>query len=301
MFYCLNTDAMPRISYLGYTDTGSGWKHFERTCSDYILYLISDGDMYIAEDGRIFDLHKGDAILLQPYHTHVGTKESKCSYYYIHVKADTFTALDCSESESIEQHLLDNRRNFIRTNPLSYEQYDTTKLLVSKVVSIRDSRTMRAVEKLWNDAIEAFELGNEYYKIICTSKFLEIMTVISNYFTDCVFNVDTEISSFRQGNRITEAVMEYLRAHYSGKITGDMISDALEMNFDYMNRIFKKYLGFTIFEYLKIIRINKAKELLMNRNMKIYEIAEATGFTDEFHFSRVFKSVTGISPKKYAV
>lgn len=300
MFYSLNTEAMPKISNLGFIDVGENWKHFERSCGEYILYIISDGVMYISENDTQYELHRGDTILLQPYRTHVGYKESKCSYYYIHVKAETFSAIECSELRSIEQYLLDNRRNFIRTNPMSYDQYDAARLIISKVINIRDSRIMRTVEKLMNDCIEAYELGNEYYKLICTSKFLEIMTVLSNYFTDRLFSVETEISSLKQGNKITEAVMAYLRTNYAKKITGDMISDSLEMNFDYINRIFKKYLGFTIFEYLKIIRINRAKELLMNRSMKIYEIAEATGFSDEFHFSRVFKAVTGISPKKYA-
>ncbi len=301
MYYRFNSEYMPKVSTMGYVDTSPTWRHFERTCNEFILYIVADGVMYIRQDDDCYELHRGDAILFDPEHPQSGYEESKCSYYYIHVRPDTFTRFDCSEKQSIEHLLLDNRRNFIHTNPISYEQYETTNLYIPKVINIRDSKTMRIIEKSMSESIEALELGNEYYKLICTTKFLEIITAMSNYFTDKLFSVDTEINSLRQGNHITEAVMEYLRANYSKKITGDMIAECLEMNFDYLNRVFKKYLGCTIFEYLKIIRINKAKELLMNRNMKIYEIADATGFSDEFHFSRVFKAETGMSPKKYAI
>ena len=55
------------------------------------------------------------------------------------------------------------------------------------------------------------------------------------------------------------------------------------MSFDYLNRMFKKQTGITIFEYLNRIRINKAKELLLTGTMKSSEIAAAVGYCDEYH------------------
>lgn len=72
------------------------------------------------------------------------------------------------------------------------------------------------------------------------------------------------------------------------------------MNFDYLNRIFHRINGKSIFQYLTFVRINRAKELLATTDMKLWEIAEETGFSDQFYFSRQFKKHTGMSPTFYA-
>ena len=63
--------------------------------------------------------------------------------------------------------------------------------------------------------------------------------------------------------------------------------------------MFKKKTGTPIFAYLNTLRINKAIELLaLGQTTKIYEIARAVGYSDEYYFSTVFKKQTGMSPKK---
>ena len=47
------------------------------------------------------------------------------------------------------------------------------------------------------------------------------------------------------------------------------------------------------------MKINKAKELLINDNFKVYEVSDILGFESAFYFSKVFKKITGYSPKEY--
>lgn len=78
------------------------------------------------------------------------------------------------------------------------------------------------------------------------------------------------------------------------------IIHSLGYNLDYIRKGFKYDIGVTPLEYLTQLRINHAKELLINADFKsIYEIAYSCGFNDPYYFSRLFKKNTGYSPKEY--
>ena len=83
-------------------------------------------------------------------------------------------------------------------------------------------------------------------------------------------------------------------------ITGKLLEKEFGGNFDYMNRVFKKVTGETIFRYLNRVRINHAETLILNTPMKMSAIGSRVGFSDEYYFSRVFKKHTGKSPTEYA-
>lgn len=68
---------------------------------------------------------------------------------------------------------------------------------------------------------------------------------------------------------------------------------------NYLSQLFGKYneLGFS--EYINTCKVNEAKRLLDDGNLKVYEVADRLGFESSFYFSKVFKRVEGISPSDY--
>jgi two-component system, response regulator YesN len=91
----------------------------------------------------------------------------------------------------------------------------------------------------------------------------------------------------------------YIRANYQQDIHLQEIADRFFLSREYISRKFKQEFHETITDYLTKIRIENAKELLGNLNLKIYEIAYQVGYQDEKYFSKVFKKVEGISPNDY--
>jgi len=67
----------------------------------------------------------------------------------------------------------------------------------------------------------------------------------------------------------------------------------------HFSRLFKKFTGMSPLEFVKIFRINKAKELLRKKNRTVSMVAEEVGFNDLSNFERNFKQVTGTTPKSY--
>ena len=74
----------------------------------------------------------------------------------------------------------------------------------------------------------------------------------------------------------------------------------LGISASHFSSIYKEYTGMTFMEKLTGIRIEKAKELLMDTSLRNYEIAERVGYLDPHYFSIVFKKATGESPTDYA-
>jgi YesN/AraC family two-component response regulator len=66
--------------------------------------------------------------------------------------------------------------------------------------------------------------------------------------------------------------------------------------YEYLCQLFKKYAGMSMVSYIRELRIQRAKHLLWNSSEPINEIAEQVGFPDPYYFSKVFKSIEGLSP-----
>jgi two-component system, response regulator YesN len=91
----------------------------------------------------------------------------------------------------------------------------------------------------------------------------------------------------------------YLRQNYQEDIHLQKIADRFFLSKEYISRKFKQEYNETITDYLTKIRMEKAKELLENPHLKIYEIAYNVGYQNEKYFSKVFKKIVGLTPNEY--
>ncbi len=82
-------------------------------------------------------------------------------------------------------------------------------------------------------------------------------------------------------------------------MTLEDIADAAGLSMDHFGRVFRKHMGQPPMRYLRQVRIEKACYLLRCTTDRVEDIARRVGFEDPFHFSRVFKSVKGVSPREY--
>jgi AraC-type DNA-binding domain-containing proteins len=96
-----------------------------------------------------------------------------------------------------------------------------------------------------------------------------------------------------------EKVIEFMRLNINNKITLNELSELVQLAPTYLSRSFKEATGYSIIGLFNKMKIDKAKELMLEGNIKVKEVAQATGFTDEFYFSRIFKKIEGISPSEY--
>ena len=131
--------------------------------------------------------------------------------------------------------------------------------------------------------------GAKHYRVFWACKLLEMLTTLAQNSLDAKAEAIGSALPARTVGKIHD-LCAYLDAHYAEKITGSTIEAEAGMNFDYLNRTFRRITGKTVFQYLNCVRINRVKELLKTTDMKLAEIAALTGFSDEFYLSRQFKS-----------
>ena len=95
-------------------------------------------------------------------------------------------------------------------------------------------------------------------------------------------------------------VKRYLELYFIKNITLDELSEKFFINKYYLIRAFKQTYGKTPMQYLQEIRINQAKELLVNTDMSITQIAAQMGFASASHLAQVFRRYTGKTPSAFA-
>jgi Response regulator containing CheY-like receiver domain and AraC-type DNA-binding domain len=98
---------------------------------------------------------------------------------------------------------------------------------------------------------------------------------------------------------LVKKIIHRIADSYINKVSLEDIAAHMNVSPEYLSHLFTKEVGISFSEYLKNYRINVAKRLMSTSAYKIYEIGEKIGYKDPKYFCKVFKEVTGYSPKEY--
>lgn len=134
-----------------------------------------------------------------------------------------------------------------------------------------------------------FILAEEY-------KLSELQNILINYGLDYMRSTNTPPSDIRLSRNITEYMMEH---YQEPTLNVSAIAAHFGLTVSYMGSIFKKVNHTSILQFLTILRITEAKNLLKTKQYKVAEVAEMVGYTDVFYFSKRFKLTCGYSPKDF--
>jgi AraC-like DNA-binding protein len=127
-----------------------------------------------------------------------------------------------------------------------------------------------------------------YYDLICSGMMIELIGFISR-------EVETnKISPMKLLH--TEKIKQYIHQHFREAVHLQELAEQVQRSPNYIIGVFKEIMGLTPIEYLHHIRIAEARNLLLNSDMTISEIAHYLGYYDISHFYRTFKKVAACSP-----
>jgi len=98
---------------------------------------------------------------------------------------------------------------------------------------------------------------------------------------------------------ITRSAIEYIDQNFTRPITLDDVADHVYLSPTYVSYLFRTEVKINFINYLTQKRMEKAKELLKNPRMKIYEISASVGYENSRYFSSIFKKYVGVTPIDY--
>lgn len=101
------------------------------------------------------------------------------------------------------------------------------------------------------------------------------------------------------GSFIVNQALEYMEKNYREKLGLQTVADCCYVSQWHLSKLLNRYQGKSFYDILNAIRINKAKLMLADPSLKIWEVSEAVGYTDTAHFARTFKKLVGMSANEY--
>ena len=232
---------------------------------DYHILYIAAGTCHVKFDGDkdFRPVMEGSIILFRPYERqeYVFRSGSKSISYYIH-----FTGRDC---ETILKDL---------------GIYDITVFNMGKSTAFESDFEKMALEYSLKKS------GHEYF---CAAILLQLLTIISRKHELSKIHVDRESEK-----RINHA-LEIIYRSIDTDISVDDLAKECCLSSGHFSHLFKEIVGVSPHAYTIFLRMEKARDLLLNTHLSIREIGELVGCPDQNYFSRLFKKHAGTSPSEF--
>jgi two-component system response regulator YesN len=174
-----------------------------------------------------------------------------------------------------------------------FDPLEVVKLLIEVYVRLRSS-----YPEFDKSLIELYGVEESYPKNLESFDTYDLLLQENiKLYTEVIKKI-VEIGN-RKDKRLVKVIKDYINEHYYEPITLNMIAENIYLSPSYISDLFKKQTGENITDYLAKVRIEKAKILLKDLQIKSYEIGEMVGYKDPAYFSKVFKKVVGVSPNEY--
>jgi len=176
--------------------------------------------------------------------------------------------------------------------------YDSENHIPTDKCHIEDSHFLNSFLLLENDMnfknifseiTEEFSSQQIYHKEICNSKLKNLLVELHR----------TNINKSDNSSDAVNKIINYLKENFRKEIKNNELSNLAGYHEYYLNRIFIKRTGTSMHKYILNLRINESKQLLVNTNMPISDIAFEVGFNSNTHFVTYFKKETSLTPFKY--
>lgn len=240
------------------SETGSSWPHYH---SLYEIYFLEEGSCTYIIDNKVYNVQSGDIVIIPDGVIH-HTKYDDIKHSRI--------LINCTDQ---------------------YIPSATRKAFSSGTYLYRNPFVTDEVKKILGKIEKEYILNDTFTDevIICHTHSLFYLLMRN---TDTCITID-------DGNKVIEKAVAYIKENFASDITLSSLANKFSVSPEHFSRMFKKETGLGFSKYLNSLRLQYAEQILKSdKSQNITKVAEICGFEDSNYFSKKFKDVYGISPKK---
>jgi AraC-like DNA-binding protein/ligand-binding sensor protein len=167
-----------------------------------------------------------------------------------------------------------------------------------------DEQFERALKKVeeWGIEVDREKLKEAYFAgKVMTPRQHDSATKLLSIFAQHLAILSNQVFIQQENSEppVIARARNYILEHQTEELSLGQVAKAVNMSSFYFCKMFKKVTGINFTDYVARVRIEKSKNLLLNPNLRVSEIAFEVGFQSLTHFNRVFKKLIGQSPTEY--
>lgn len=261
---------LPKNEILQFVITGKfeapsiHWKHARFPLSEYELFLITEGTLYLSYAGEDYTVKEGEYLLLPPGTAfREGFRESYTSFYWLHF---------CNrEGASETMHL-----------PVTGIVPKPEKLVVL-MKQLQDMKKNRYPEHVLN--------------AMTTTVICELHGQLTQR-NDSVVREDAD-GSDRIKKQIYLDILDYIHTNIETNLKVSDVAREFGYNEKYLSHRFTEVSGISMKQYILKEKMDRANFYLTDTNNSVADIASTLGFSDSHNFCRTYKKITGLTPGEY--
>jgi len=267
--------------------------------------MFEDIQVYIALGGRFQDFRD----ILQSFRPAEDAMQER-----FYCGSDSLLhKVQAENGEEIAKQIIDNSfkkrfLNYIEIIDLYKIENETVQ--IAERLKRLSSGNGKAVAEVYKEILSLFYFGTHSYSILIPDQYSELLCQLELYGTieEAIGHLkDYMITSLRHWleekkyieSKPIRIAKRYIGENYYLPLTLEMVSKEIGFNPTYFSGMFKKETEMNFSEYLKEVRIENAKTLLLNTSKTVEDISYDVGYADNKYFSRLFKKLTGVTPTEF--
>lgn len=252
-----------------------------------LCYVTKGSIVHSVNDKRVVAI-KGDFFSIPPFLEHQITPHDDHEFEIIQIDFMPFFINERIQSLSEMDHLFD----FAFLQPLIVDEEE----LLPKLHF--SSENQKLAESLIKSMLKEFENKEDGYQISIKADLLKLLVITGREMRSNKQSTEDQriINRYRQA--LDDAIV-YMERNYFEDIRLEELAKKAHLTPSYYSSLFNVLMGRSYTEYLNEIRLQKAMELLVEKDMNITDIIYAVGYRNVSHFNKRFKLYTGVTPSEF--
>lgn len=271
---------LSKVLGIHYMDNGPNWTITKHKHSFFECHYVTENNVFTTANGIEHKVIPGQFYILAPGVLHSHCQKDGLGHIGFSLRWEI--AL-CKESSNHQLNVMQSKQmieSLLNTTP--DPQMDDGTII----------NTMMDLLGLGKKGCSELELQLAFFQLI-----LQLMKHCNSHLPDLQSNVALNKNMIH--NNIINTTIQFIEDNYYQDIDVKDVANSVHLSYSHLSRLFKSWVGETVSQYIKKVRLKKATYLLMCTDKDIACIAREVGFNSEYYFSNDFKKNIGMSPGNY--